>query len=413
MSLDWQEQRLASFSLPEDHHGKRVLDIGPWDGYFTFEMERRGAEVTAIDYIDQDTFRELHRVLGSRAVYRLMDVYELDPGDVGMFDIVLCLGVLYHLKHPLLALERICAVTRDVCIVDTFVVDDEAWATGVRPPVPYIEFYERDELAGQIDNWSGPTVSAVEALVRSAGFAQAEILGVGSDWARVAAHRRWRSLPPDEEPQVRLLSLHCHSHRGRCFQSGKEEYITLWSEWKSMDASPLEMVFPEVDGFGIAPISAVAADSALIVGVRVPPGISPGRHEARLKIGRAAWSNAVEFYVDLPPVSNPVELNAVQDAVTWQTGQVDWGQGGWLTLWVAGLSPQADPGNTVVEIAGLPHFPEAVMPDRGQINVRLRPSIQAGEQAVKVIHRGAAGAARTVRVIGQPPKLRGLEALSK
>ena len=175
MSIECQEERLASYKLPEDLRGKRVLDIGPWDGYFTFEMERRGADVTAIDYVDLDTFRELHRAMRSRAKYHRLDAYELHPERLGYFDIVLCLGVLYHLKHPLLALERICALTTDVCIVDSFVIDGETWQQGVRPAVPYIEFYERDELGGQLDNWSGPTVSAVEALIRAAGFAQAEV----------------------------------------------------------------------------------------------------------------------------------------------------------------------------------------------------------------------------------------------
>src|SRR4051812_23973900 len=118
--LDLLEQRVSSFGLPENLHGKRLLDIGPWDGYFTFEMERRGAEVTAIDYVDLDTFRALHEAYQSSARYLRMDVSELSPERVGTFDIVLCLGVLYHLRYPIEGLEKICAITRDVCIVDTF-----------------------------------------------------------------------------------------------------------------------------------------------------------------------------------------------------------------------------------------------------------------------------------------------------
>src|SRR5437016_1989514 len=91
MSLAFLEDRAASFGLPQDLRGKTLLDIGPWDVYFTFEMERRGAEVTAIDYADLDTFRALHRAYNSRARYLRMDVYELDPARLGMFDIVLCL----------------------------------------------------------------------------------------------------------------------------------------------------------------------------------------------------------------------------------------------------------------------------------------------------------------------------------
>jgi tRNA (mo5U34)-methyltransferase len=191
MSLDWQLERLASFGLPDDLSGKRVLDIGPWDGFYTFELERRGAHVTAVDYVDLDTFRHLHRVFQSKADYRRMDVYELDPNRIGTFDIVLCFGVLYHFKHPLLALEKICAVTRGSCLIDSFVVDGASWLQGVQPPPPFLEFYEGSELAGQLDNWCGPSVSAVGALARAAGFAHTTVARVTDASASVAAHRTW------------------------------------------------------------------------------------------------------------------------------------------------------------------------------------------------------------------------------
>ena len=58
MPIAYQEDRWQWFALPEDLSGLKALDVGPWDGYFTFELERRGAEVTAIDYADLDTFRK-------------------------------------------------------------------------------------------------------------------------------------------------------------------------------------------------------------------------------------------------------------------------------------------------------------------------------------------------------------------
>ena len=103
--------RIAQFPIPLDLRGKRVLDIGAWDGWFSFEMERRGAEVLAIDNWDNPRFHEMHAKLDSRVEYRQMDMYELTPQRIGRFDIVLFMGVLYHLKHPLLALERVCALT--------------------------------------------------------------------------------------------------------------------------------------------------------------------------------------------------------------------------------------------------------------------------------------------------------------
>jgi tRNA (mo5U34)-methyltransferase len=409
MTLEWQRARMAAFGLPDDLRGKTVLDIGPWDGFYTFEMERRGAEVTAVDYVDQDTFRELHRAFQSKAKYLRLDVYELEPSRVGTFDIVLCLGALYHFKHPLLALEKVLSVTRDVCIVDTFVVDGIKRGQGIKPQIPYLEFYEYGELGGQLDNWCGPTVCAVEALVRAAGFARAEVRRVTEASVCVAAHRRWLDLPSDEEPAVELLGLSSHANRGRSFHSSKEEYLQLWCKWEAQDPPALDTVFPEVDGFGVAPLACSITVHGLLVTVRVPPGLAAGRHEARVKIGRSGWSRTAEFLLDLPPVTDAPVLLSLQDSVTWKKDEVDWSNGGWMTAWLNGLSAEADGGNTFIEIGGVPHWPEAVT--AGQVNIRLRPVIRAGSYDVVVVHRGARTAPLRVENTGEGPPIRGLETL--
>ncbi len=91
-TVESQTERLGCFPIPDDLRGKRVLDIGTWDGWFAFEMERRGAAVVAVDDWDNPRFREVHARLGSRVDYRIMDVYDLTPGSVGRFDIVLFMG---------------------------------------------------------------------------------------------------------------------------------------------------------------------------------------------------------------------------------------------------------------------------------------------------------------------------------
>ena len=360
VSLRYLEGRVASFGLPEDLTGERVLDIGPWDGYFTFEMERRGAEVTAIDYVDLDTFRELHHAFHSKARYQRLDVYELDPARHGTFDIVLCLGVLYHLKHPLLALEKICAVTRGTCILETFIIEGAAWQNGQRPRYPYAEFYERAELAGQLDNWTGPTVGAVEAWIRAAGFAEAEVLAVSDETGRFAAHRRWRSLPSAETLPLELHGVSGHQNAGHSFVSSKEEYLVLWCQWTPAGAPPIEIVFPEIDGLGVAPLSVDRSGNGLQVQVRLPAGLTSGRHEVRIKVGTSDWSRPREFYVDLPP-AGPVKLLSAQDGVSWKPNEADWAHGAWLTVWVEGLTLEADVGNTIVHVGDVPHHPETMI----------------------------------------------------
>src|SRR5579859_2393673 len=77
--IEGQHRRIRQFPIPEDLRGARVLDIGAWDGWFTFEMERRGADVVAVDNWDNARFRQIHSALHSRADYRVMDVYDLTP----------------------------------------------------------------------------------------------------------------------------------------------------------------------------------------------------------------------------------------------------------------------------------------------------------------------------------------------
>ena len=87
-------------------------------------MERRGASVVAVDSTPQETFIEAKRLLNSKVEYVVEDVCRLSPRDIGHFDIVLFFGVLYHLKHPLLALERLCELTTEMICIESLVTDD-------------------------------------------------------------------------------------------------------------------------------------------------------------------------------------------------------------------------------------------------------------------------------------------------
>ena len=101
--IDSSAYNLQRMNLPEDLTGKRILDIGAFDGFYTFECERRGAaEVIAIDGNAATGFGVVRELLGSRAPFYQMNVYDLTPATFGQFDLVLCLGVLYHLRYLLL-----------------------------------------------------------------------------------------------------------------------------------------------------------------------------------------------------------------------------------------------------------------------------------------------------------------------
>src|ERR1700688_259049 len=79
--------RIGQYPIPENLTGKRVLDIGAWDGWFSFEMERRGASVVAVDSTRQTNFLRAKELLNSKVEYHIADVCQLSPRDIGYFDI--------------------------------------------------------------------------------------------------------------------------------------------------------------------------------------------------------------------------------------------------------------------------------------------------------------------------------------
>ena len=170
--VDDSPMRLARARLPESLRGLTVLDIGAWDGFFSFECERRGAaRVVAADHFSwhgsgwgtKAGFLLAREALGSRVEDIDIDVMDLTPERVGTFDVVLFLGVLYHLRHPLLALERVSSLTRDRLILET-VVD----LVGFRRPA--MAFYPGRELNNDPTNWWGPNIPAVRGMLGSLGF---------------------------------------------------------------------------------------------------------------------------------------------------------------------------------------------------------------------------------------------------
>ena len=227
MPLAVQKERYARYPIPDDLSGKRVLDIGAWDGWFSFEAERHGAQTMAIDCVEIPTFLQVHRRLESKVDYRVLDFYELPAAGLGKFDVVFFLGVLYHLRHPLLALEIVCGLTTDVAIVESFVIDAETWKEH-QDAIPTLEFYETFELGNQYDNWSGLTVACLLAMCRAAGFARVELMFAGGTYAGAACYPQvgTASGAACEPRRPQLLFVSNSRTPGNCFSSRKsEEYL--------------------------------------------------------------------------------------------------------------------------------------------------------------------------------------------
>lgn len=185
----WAPLHADSYRIPADLTGLRVLDLGSWDGYWSFEALKRGAKhVTAIeDFSDQlgelaiprkdrwrtfDLCRDAFGYSHSQCSRYDMSVY--DVGDLlGQFDVIFCFGVLYHLRHPLWALEKLRKICTGTIHIETAVLDNTQSAysdyaySGVECCA---EFFPGAEYGKNPSNWHVGTLRYWAALVQAAGF---------------------------------------------------------------------------------------------------------------------------------------------------------------------------------------------------------------------------------------------------
>jgi tRNA (mo5U34)-methyltransferase len=172
-----------------DLRGKRCLDIGTYDGFFAFEMERRGAEeVVATDISDETQwdwppaeraagiaamqrerapkgagFDLARTTLGSSVQKREISIYDLDPDVIGQFDVVFCGALLLHLRDPLRALDAVRRVCRGQFISAESV---HAWLTLAHPRQPAVAF----DIGRGPRQWWVPNAIAHREMLTGAGF---------------------------------------------------------------------------------------------------------------------------------------------------------------------------------------------------------------------------------------------------
>lgn len=214
--LDQLRGEWDALELP-DLRGRSVLDVGAWDGWFAFEAERRGASrvcaldhyVWSLDLAACRTYEErcwesgesprpyhevpglwhpnelpgkrgfdvARRVLGSEVEDVCADFESLDPTRLGAFDVVLFLGVLYHLRDPLGALTRLARVTDELAVIETQAIH----VPGLEGLALW-EFYPSAELGGDPNNWWAPNLPALQGACLTAGFDGVEVvIGPGEE----------------------------------------------------------------------------------------------------------------------------------------------------------------------------------------------------------------------------------------
>jgi tRNA (mo5U34)-methyltransferase len=163
--------QLDALGLPADCRGLRVLDVGCRDGFFAFELERRGATVVGLDYAEPTAtgFAIAAEILGSHVEYVVDNVYNLSSERYGTFDLALFLGVLYHLRNPMLALDRVRGVVKPGAAlwVETQMTPNAALASLVEP---IWQLFPRDTLYGDATNKWAPNAAGLRCALEECEF---------------------------------------------------------------------------------------------------------------------------------------------------------------------------------------------------------------------------------------------------
>lgn len=207
-------QRLSGLGIPEDLSGRSVLDIGAWDGFFSFEAERRGARhVVAVDSFSwsgegwgtKDGFNLVHQTRCSAVESHEVEVMDLSPERLGgTFDVVFFFNVLYHMRDPLGAIERVASVTGDQLILETHTDLEDLER-------PAMAFYPKGHLWGDETTYFGVNTPGLVAMLKDVGFSRVEVKGRAPRHrviARALLHEREYGVPRAESLQQGWTVIH-------------------------------------------------------------------------------------------------------------------------------------------------------------------------------------------------------------
>jgi tRNA (mo5U34)-methyltransferase len=183
--------------LPADLSGRRVLDVGTSDGYFALQLARRGAEVTAIDYRDKTGhgFAVMEALNPDvRIAYRKANLFDLPALELGEFDIVWFMGVLYHLPDMIRGLHVVRQACRGELYLETRCENDFA------KKVSAARYYRRDSLGGDLSNFWAPNRLCVLDMLADTGFSVERDAAWNRDRLFVKAHAN----PADEAARRKM-----------------------------------------------------------------------------------------------------------------------------------------------------------------------------------------------------------------
>jgi hypothetical protein len=301
----------------------------------------------------------------------------------------------------MLALEIVCALTRDIAIVESAVIDGPSYTAGQREEIPTLEFFETVELGGHFVNWFGPSVASLLAMCRAVGFARVELLSVTATTASVACFRNWpKPEQPFTTPPPILDAVTNNSNMGVNVARDNDDYLTWWFACdEPLTRHDLQF---EVGNFGCHAVWMTKREgNRWSANTILPPGLPQGWAEARMRTTRSPFTPAKRIAVDVPcAVKGELRIDAVQDGLTWNTAELS-DNTTHVVLWIRGLSQNADRANVTVECNGVRPMVEYVgEPDENdarQVNVQAPPRDKGEPLVFSVRHAGLTSNPATIR----------------
>jgi tRNA (mo5U34)-methyltransferase len=329
-----------------DFKGKKVLDVGCWDGLWSFEAEKRGAkEVYSIDYVslrswsEQPTYQLAHRILGSRAsYYPNLSVYDIKKLGVTDFDVVIYCGIYYHLLDPL----RAFAALRDVMVEGGFILVEGPVLDGSDRVLA--DFYCRNWFGEDPTNWWVPTISCLREWLDCTFFDVISEVCWGRDLsqprhasesnAAAIAIRRLRKLFGRGGVRAAMRKLQ------KRFGFGRERVATGVSNSQdrcilvARATSVSERLAHQVDGKGLAPLLTTSG---------MTPKAIAGFCEAAARFYRAQpWQGIrqdVTIKIECASLGAQPAFVMVLGNGSLQRGMAIYFDRGWLTMTLQGSLP--------------------------------------------------------------------------
>ena len=225
---------------------------------------------------------------------------------------------------------------------------------------PLMEFYETNQLRGQLDNWVGPNTACLLAFCRTAGFAGVRLESVLGDRAHVTCQRRWPAVEASG-PAPYVTCVENAANRDHRFSSAADDYVAFYFT-AAGGGWTCDNVFPQVGPYGSRPIYVTSTGGGGWQALcKLPPGLDRGWHDVAIRLADGPFSAPLRIGIDLtgeekkqPPErpSPRLRVALVTDGSTWERYRVRVGRTSSVSLWTEGIPDEARQTDVRVRLNG-------------------------------------------------------------